>query len=565
MNDLSCEQVVERLNAAMCGESLSDSVQETVNEHLDSCQRCARTARQMSSVHRLLLEQRAGELHLAAIHPESSQPPDRLKSRAARRRIPSPRSIRERPGRMASLLIGAAAVLVLVVSAYMAFSREARPRPMHEQLVRDRAESAESVVRIKKRRDQEAPPAPDVAKEKQPAEAKRPAAPQESPAKPERSAWTAPKQTVQAPRDATGQLSPENAASKRESPSSQGTVESGRHETERPIARIAWRTGSVTYSRAAGGRAADAALGIQLHSGDRLETKSGAAVLRIDADSQICVGPHTQVRIHTRAADGRPGILADLAKGDLYIDDSGDSVFVTTIDGNFTPVGTRFGVKRTFSATILVVEEGMVEAQSKGNRSEIIRVKPGYRTRVRKDQPPSKPTRARLQRAMTWTAGFRPERVHREAFEEAGKGRLLPVNWLSLNRPDLQFEILADDPHEGKRSLRVTDRSIEKQGKIWLEIRGALRSRMLGKRIRVRVWLKAVGKPAEMGYLGIQAVDKDLKSKRITVEPEWKRYEFQSQIPEQAREPITVYVCATGTEFMGTVLVDDFSIEILKP
>lgn len=59
---MSCEETLAHLSAAVDGEPLTPELESGVAEHLEGCSACARGARELSSMHRLLLESRAEEM-----------------------------------------------------------------------------------------------------------------------------------------------------------------------------------------------------------------------------------------------------------------------------------------------------------------------------------------------------------------------------------------------------------------------------------------------------------------------------------------------------------------------
>ncbi len=119
----SCDEILARLSDALDGEPLDPAVEREVAAHLESCPECARAARELSSVHRLILEERVEGLEGTAAAP-------RRAPRRPHRRIP-------RPGASwAPLLLAAAALFAVALVAAVAASR---PRPAREGEVRRRA------------------------------------------------------------------------------------------------------------------------------------------------------------------------------------------------------------------------------------------------------------------------------------------------------------------------------------------------------------------------------------------------------------------------------------------
>jgi len=62
MSPLSCDRVKVILSDTLDGTLFSDDLEAAAAAHLDSCSACGRTARELSSIHRLMLEDRAADL-----------------------------------------------------------------------------------------------------------------------------------------------------------------------------------------------------------------------------------------------------------------------------------------------------------------------------------------------------------------------------------------------------------------------------------------------------------------------------------------------------------------------
>ncbi|HXX92115.1 MAG TPA: FecR domain-containing protein, partial [Planctomycetota bacterium] len=62
MSPLSCDRVRALLSDTLDGTLFADEVEQAVVTHLESCGACGRSARELSSIHRLILEDRAADL-----------------------------------------------------------------------------------------------------------------------------------------------------------------------------------------------------------------------------------------------------------------------------------------------------------------------------------------------------------------------------------------------------------------------------------------------------------------------------------------------------------------------
>jgi len=59
---MNCPDALAGLGGALDGDALSEAVEQEIADHLEGCESCARSARELSGVHRLLLEQKADAL-----------------------------------------------------------------------------------------------------------------------------------------------------------------------------------------------------------------------------------------------------------------------------------------------------------------------------------------------------------------------------------------------------------------------------------------------------------------------------------------------------------------------
>lgn len=208
----------------------------------------------------------------------------------------------------------------------------------------------------------------------------------------------------------------------------------GRGESNRVLARLAQVVGHVRYRRGAQGVWAKAASGVTFLVGDRLDASRGMA--RIDCGgATVYVNRGALLRIEQRPGKEKNALLIALDRGEIYVADSLHEVSVETPDGHFSPVGTRFGVRRLSSRTVMVVEEGIVEARVRrrpglgedkrgsggaggdsGNSSatgprppEIKRIEAGYRLVVRAGKRLGTPQKVRAGRLFGWLSKLREE------------------------------------------------------------------------------------------------------------------------------------------------------------
>lgn len=168
--------------------------------------------------------------------------------------------------------------------------------------------------------------------------------------------------------------------------------------------------------------------GVRLLPGDQIDTRTGMARLDIIADR----GPRAAEGKGPRAASpaggpGRPlidaavyanrktllGLLAtgtetgeatvvvELARGEVYVENSGRKVPVRTLDGLISPLGTRFEVKRTVRSTLVRVVEGAVQAKTRGV-AEPVRIENGYQAVLRKGVRPAAPVKISVGRIAKW-------------------------------------------------------------------------------------------------------------------------------------------------------------------
>lgn len=129
------------------------------------------------------------------------------------------------------------------------------------------------------------------------------------------------------------------------------------------IARVERIAGYVLYARGGQGHWKRAIAGISLLPGDRLDTRTGMARLAMDGGATVYASRGTVLQaLRALTGDGEAHLL-NLSRGELYVESGKKRVHVESADGLFSPVGTRFDVKRTRIKTILVVLAGAVRAQ----------------------------------------------------------------------------------------------------------------------------------------------------------------------------------------------------------
>jgi len=157
--------------------------------------------------------------------------------------------------------------------------------------------------------------------------------------------------------------------------------------------------------------------GDHAHSGDSLRTAS-----RSTADLEV---PDRAARFHVSAktrfhlAHLRPGVLIDVDRGSLravfgkYPESNTQERLVTTPSAVLAVRGTDFGVKvRKDGDTSVMVFEGIVEVWDPGGEGEVVQVRAGQSTRIRKGRAPSAPAAHGLS-ADDWNRGRRVERSSR--------------------------------------------------------------------------------------------------------------------------------------------------------
>lgn len=372
-----------------------------------------------------------------------------------------------------------------------------------------------------------------------------------------------------------------------------------KEDTERPIARIVRLEGRVRYARGEMGKWADAVVGIRLFSGDRLDTRvAGMASLKMKDGAAVYVKRKTLLRLLEIQAGADKADLVSLEQGEVYVVDEGTrKVHVETSDGLLSPIGTRFDVMRTSSATVVTVEEGAIQARTRviekkptkidaavsksGQRhrawsAHVVRVRPGEQSRLRRGRKPSKPRKVKISRIVSWVRGLQPQPIFHEGFERFSvpqkKGRnpvLILENtagWLQGPFPGVTFSLEREDVHGGTQALRVRDRSTKDQGKFWKIFRDPQLVKLRGKRVRFSVSMKALGSPAREAYL---AVDTTGQRRNITplftVEPTWKVYRIEFVLPLDFQGELMFTICSSGPTPTGEVLVDGVRLELLTP
>ncbi len=218
---------------------------------------------------------------------------------------------------------------------------------------------------------------------------------------------------------------------------------------ELPAARLTRIRGEVRYARGETQTWTEATEGARLRAGDRFETRLGAAVLEMGG-ARIFVNRSTRLRLLAAAGSSGDVPLLNLAVGEVYIRDAGARVHVETADGLFSPVGTRFDVKRSQGATLVAVEEGSVYARAKTGKAA-------------RASPPRRPSRVNLERielmekAVRIAAG-QLSRVARGAAPGAPAPGHVPLAWVRRLEPaparPITGETLLADFGAGDRSLR---------------------------------------------------------------------------------------------------------------
>ena len=66
---MSCDEIRAILSDALDGGEITEEIETAAAAHLETCSLCARSARELSSIHRLILEDQAGGLATARKRP----------------------------------------------------------------------------------------------------------------------------------------------------------------------------------------------------------------------------------------------------------------------------------------------------------------------------------------------------------------------------------------------------------------------------------------------------------------------------------------------------------------
>lgn len=125
MSGLSCADVQALLGDSLDGEDLDADREAAAAAHLESCAPCARAARELSSVHRLILEVRAAD----ALQPSRTETRSRPALRRRNGSRPAPRFSGFRTGLVAASLLAAAAAYLLLRTPAPVEAGKAPPSP----------------------------------------------------------------------------------------------------------------------------------------------------------------------------------------------------------------------------------------------------------------------------------------------------------------------------------------------------------------------------------------------------------------------------------------------------
>ena len=151
--------------------------------------------------------------------------------------------------------------------------------------------------------------------------------------------------------------------------------------------------------------------GDQAHSGDSLRTASRSTANLEVPDRAASFHVKAKTRFHL--AHIRPGVLIDVERGSLRAvfgklpEGDASERLVTTPSAVLAVRGTDFSVEVTKNGhTSVVVFEGIVEIRDPGGVGEIVQVRAGQFTRIRKGRAPSSPAAHGLS-ADDWNRGRR--------------------------------------------------------------------------------------------------------------------------------------------------------------
>lgn len=367
-------------------------------------------------------EARREFLTLASMHQELFTLMERPARAAAP--APSPRPVQKTARRARSSVLRrsiaplglAAAVLLGLTAVVIHFATRTTDRPAKEQPAPRIVDEREPEVPAEITR-KDAPPSPKIERPPTPAPESRPHKPVEpSSEKPQAPETERPKREEKPAPPPPVPDRPEKPPTV--TPPVKPTVESA-------LARLVRIEGQVRYSR--GGRAATAKAteGISFLPGDRLDTRTGRARLDLPGGASIYADRGTGFRLLSAVTESGDVVLVELTRGEIYVSDGAGRVHVETLEGVFEPMGTRFGVRRSRSSTVVQVEEGAVRARSKrgGLRppsrktakvdlrqrewaGEPVEVAAGKESRVRRGTSPVAPVRMAAGRLASWRSGL---------------------------------------------------------------------------------------------------------------------------------------------------------------
>ena len=366
MSALSCEEVQARVSDALDGIGMEDGLGQAVADHLDGCPACARVARELSGVHRLILETRAQELTEAATAPQASRAHPR---RHFRRSKPSNRT----PALIAAgALVAVAVVLALsrgsprvpAVGEAPRAGQAERELLAQEEFVRIEEERRQAMERLRKIREER----------RRRAEARQDT---ETQARAEEElARTLGRIEADAKKaEAELEKQPEAAAPQTAPPAP------GREtKAQRPVMASVARVQAEVY-RVSGGERVAAREGDPLLPGDGLESVgagSGAVVRYLDG-TVLELGVDTRILSLSAPwaapADdpgrGRIEVESGSVAADVVAQRPGRSVILGTPLADLAVLGTRFTLKCSAASTRLEVREGRVRITRKRDKASI--------------------------------------------------------------------------------------------------------------------------------------------------------------------------------------------------
>ncbi len=177
--------------------------------------------------------------------------------------------------------------------------------------------------------------------------------------------------------------------------------------------------------------------------------------------------------------------------------------------------------------------------------------------------PPPSDYIPRFKYCQGFPAPGEPGRLRNASFE-GWERRGAPLSWDVNGQRQLGYRIEHDDVRDGERCLKVIDRSVDAQGKLWQQVRDG--GTLAGRKVRFSVWVKLLDGPKKVDYLSIFTPETGhvfIDDPPITP-GRWEQVSVETKLPEDTSK-VVVYVSCFSAPNTGEMLVDGARFDRLPP